>query len=172
MAAYLAPDHLARALELQSRLWTHARIAADLGVHRTTVSRSLSRHNRRTLERMERRTAAAKGRQVDQLERMADEAFAGWERSQRDVEALKITSETVAGVRTERTETSIRGQAGDPSFLREAREILADVRKILGLDAPPVRAVEKPLDDDFVIDLAPDPEPETDSPYAGDGSAT
>lgn len=189
MAAHLNPEQLARAVQLQRRLWTQERIAADLGVNQSTVSRALARYNARALKRLERRVAAIKAAQVDQLEYLASQAAEAWERSLQDEERIKTldttkTVETDSGiagvgptVKTEtlnRTETSIKGQSGNPALIREAREALADVRAILGLDAPPPRAKEEEIGSDFVIDLsadADDDDPEDDPPQQVDGPA-
>lgn len=165
MPAHLSPEQLAQALGLQRRCWTQDRIAAELGVHRTTVSRSLARHNALALKRLEGRTASLKAKHIDQLEWMAEEAARQWERSTEDARTISTTTDAgdPAGLPAEKVVETVKGQTGNPSLLREAREALADIRSILGLDPKldlerakfdhSTKPPEQP-DDDFVIDLS------------------
>jgi hypothetical protein len=61
-------------LELQRRCWGVGRIAAEVGVTRQAVAKYLRLHNARVLERIERRSAAARGRQLERLEWIAEQA--------------------------------------------------------------------------------------------------
>jgi predicted transcriptional regulator len=131
--AKLNPEQLERAIELQRLGWIQRRIAVELGVTQPAVSKSLARFNARVFERLIRRAAAEKARQIQVLERVTQEALEGWERSKRDAEILRSIE---GGKDGPRTELVIKGQAGDPRMLAEARNALADARKILGLDAP------------------------------------
>jgi hypothetical protein len=135
--AHLSPEQLERALELQRKFWTHERIATEIGVHRTTVSRTLAKHNRRSLKRLERQTAAIKAQQLAQLEWLAEQAAEAWEKSLDDEETRKSVEGFVGDKMTDKEEKVIKGQSGNPALLREARGALADARKILGLDAAP-----------------------------------
>jgi hypothetical protein len=156
--AKLSPDLLQRALDLQRCLRTHADIAAELGVCRETISRALARINRKAAERLAKRRAETRARQVDQLEWIAAEAAAAWERSLADAEMTRTTTETAApigdaqvGAETEKTVKTVKGQTGNPALLRECREALADIRDILGADDG-----HDQVDDDYSIDLAPE----------------
>jgi uncharacterized protein (DUF433 family) len=126
------PEQLAEWVELQRRGLTHERIAQQTGFTRKTVQAALANYNRRVMARLEKRAAAEKAKQVQQLEGIVEEALAAWERSKQDAMVLRETD--VGGKR--RLETTIKGQAGDPRFLGEASKALGEVRKILGLDAP------------------------------------
>lgn len=178
MAAHLTPEQLARAVQLQRKCWTQDRIAGDLGVSQSTISRALARYNARALKRLERQIAATKAQQIAQLEWLAAQATEAWERSLADEERVKTintvkTIEVASGVdgvgsevKTEtfdKTETSVKGQSGNPALIREAREAMAAIRAILGLHAPPPKE-EETSDGDYVIDLS-----EEDSPQQGDG---
>ena len=173
--AHLSPENLARALDMQSQCKTQAQIAVALGVHRSTVNRSLSQHNKRVFERLEKRSASSKGKQIAQLEYLAAQAVSEWQRSKLDSETIKTTSEEAGNTPDgpvsgpTKTETTIKGQTGDPALLREARGALADIRKILGLDAPPPKPKDVPDDDDYEIDLSPHPQAEEDPAQPGDG---
>jgi hypothetical protein len=75
-----------------------------------TVNRHLGRHNRQVFARLEKRSAAVKVKQVQQLEWMAEESTRAWEKT------------------------------GHPAHLGTARGALSDVRKILALEPKPVEA--------------------------------
>jgi hypothetical protein len=160
--AKLSPETLQRALDLQRCLRTHAEIAAELGVCRETISRALARINRKAAERLAKRRAETRARQVDQLEWLASEAAAAWERSLLDAEVTRITTELDDAqgddeTPTERpqTVTTVKRHSGNPALLREAREALADIREILGTEPDG----HDQVDDDFSIDLAPEDPP-------------
>jgi hypothetical protein len=110
MAAYLTPEQLEQAIELQRRCMTQGRIAEVLGVHRMTVSRSLGKHNRKAWARLEKRTASEKAKQVEQLRWAAEQAAEAWARQ------------------------------FDPALLGQLRGALTDIRKVAGLDAPEKKA--------------------------------
>lgn len=135
----MRPEQLERCLAYQRKGWTHERIAAELKVARETVSRALSKHNRRALAVMVKRAAAEKARQVAVLEWAIEQASLAWERSQQDAETLTEVSESgdAPGKGGNRSTMKIEGQVGDPRYLRELARALADIRKILGLDATP-----------------------------------
>lgn len=169
-AAHLTPDNLARALDMQRRCCTQAQIAVTLGVSRETICRALARHNRKVLERLEKRAAATKGQQIAQLEWAAEQAAAAWKRSLDDEETVKTVKGDDGDKKVDKTETTVKGQSGNPALIREIRGSLADIRKILGLDAPPPKPVDPEDTEDYVVDLSPTP-PEEDHPQPGDGPA-
>jgi hypothetical protein len=133
VAKKLPPETLRKALDLEARLWTHARIADDLGIARETVTRYLSKHRHRVYDKLAGRHAAIRARQAAQLEHMADEAYQGWERSKLDAVTVKVTTGGDQEGDTPKTERTTKSQAGDTSFLSEARALLAEVRKTLGI---------------------------------------
>ncbi len=155
MPTKLAPELLDKAIELQRNCWTHQRIAAELGVCRATVSRSLSRHNRHVLKRLEKQSASIKAKHIIQLEWMAEEAAIQWKRSTEDAETIKTSTDILSPL-PGKTETTLKGQSGNPALLREARESLAEIRSILGIDK---QVAEQPADD-FGFDLAPHDPPQ------------
>ena len=91
------------------------------------------------MEAFEKRAIATKARQLAQLEWFICELVESWEKSKLDAVSLKTTTEKVSEtpdvpdsegyeVKTERT---VKGQAGSPGYLAEARAAMADVRKLL-----------------------------------------
>lgn len=96
-------------LEKRLQGWTHGRIADDLGIDRTTVTKTLARLFRKAAEKLETDAAAFRAEQLAQLDAAIDEALQAWRRS-------KAAGED------------------DPRFLAEARAAMKAQREILGLD--------------------------------------
>lgn len=61
------------------------------------------------------------------------EAMAAWERSKRPEGTIRVKHGGQHGKERSRT---LKGQAGNPAFLQEARAALAEIRRIWGADAP------------------------------------
>ena len=131
----------AKAWELKQQHWSNSRIAAELKVNPSTITRILDRLEKQYRAETAADVEAVKSRQIAQLERIAAEAFEGWIRSQRDA---VTTKETADGV-----EVTRKGQAGTAEFLKTVMQAMADVRKILGLDAkgdePPAPPAVPPI---------------------------
>lgn len=131
-ALKITPDQLDKAVKLQRKGWTIGRIADEIGVHRHTIGRALARYNARVYDRLVKRTADERGRQLAVLEGMIEAALDQWERSTGDAVTTKTTDDG-AGVVTE-VATTVKTMTGNPALLAEARNALAERRKILGLD--------------------------------------
>lgn len=131
----LNPDVVKEALKLQRKGWSLVRIAERFDVHPVNLSKKLSRVNRLELDKLARRRGAVRVQQAYQLEHVADEALQAWERSKLDAETIKIVDDNPKPeAATSRTETTIKSQSGDSSFLSEFRAALADIRKVLKID--------------------------------------
>lgn len=141
-------DREAKAWELRQQFWTEQRIADELGVAVSTVCEMLQRVERQLAQQLAEHALPIKARQTAQLERVAAEAFAAWERSKQPAELDRVITEEVNLIGDEeggsitipavkvKTTNERKGQTGDPSLLAQARGALADVRSIWGLDAP------------------------------------
>lgn len=146
MLPRLTHDQIETAIRLQSEFWIHERIAEHLGVSRVTVSRHLSKYNRKAMVRLEKQAAAVKSRQVAQLEWVASQSVEAWHRSKEDAETVKTTDGLDdKGRPVNKTETMLKGQSGNPALLTVALNALADVRKILALE--PKTAPQRGNDD-------------------------
>lgn len=128
---------------LRQQLWTHERIATALQLDRSTVTKILGRLSARYAKSLADQVDAVKGAQIAALEHLADEAMQAWERSKLDAEttttktvSLKGPGEDAVAMPAEETTLKRQGQTGNPAHLAEVRGALADIRKILGLDAP------------------------------------
>lgn len=149
VAPEVTREREAQAWKLRQRLWTEQRIADELGVHVSTVSRMLDRVERRLAEQLKNESLPIKARQTAQLQEIAAEAFAAWERSKLDAELERTVSEEVnladeataemgfviPGVKVKTTQER-KGQTGDPALLDKAMKALADIRAIWGLETP------------------------------------
>jgi DNA-binding CsgD family transcriptional regulator len=142
-----------RARDLELRIWkllsegkTPSAIARDVGIARQSVHRIIRRVEARYHEQIASSVGALKARQARALEAVLDEALDAWERSKGP--ARRVRKETgqpsgvrsrglhaVSGGRTDLTRTEVQSRVGDPRFLTEAREALADLRKLYGLNA-------------------------------------
>lgn len=153
-----------RAWLLRQQFWTEERIARDLGVTQQAVSKMLKRVRVRLAKEFKDRAEEIKAEQTTQLSHIADEAMQAWHKSRENAEMTRtITREVgekksstrspfdreddpVGGEPVTVTETTFesKGQSGNASHLREAREALGDIRKIWGLDAPAKVAATTP----------------------------
>lgn len=136
---------------------TEAQIAEELGVTQQAVSLILKRQAAKLATAFADQAANIRATQTAQLEHLAAEAAAAWERSKLNAESERTVTEEiqfktdeeqfgdggelvrrkkifVPAVKVVVTKTS-EGQAGDPRFISEARGALSDIRKIWGLEA-------------------------------------
>jgi len=147
----------ARSRDLELRIWTllsegktPSAIAREVGIARQSVHRII----RRVEAKYNKLTASSvrmlKARQARALWAVVDEAVEAWERSKQPARRVRKESGRAGdsrsgerrgnsrggGDRTELTRTDVQSRVGDPRYLTEAREALADLRKLYGLDAP------------------------------------
>lgn len=134
MRPKLTDEQLEKAVDLQRKCLTHQKIAEEIGVRRETITRVLGRYNRKVSDRLMSKSIRERARQFERLDWIIEEAAEEWHRSKLDAETVKVTNEGL--VADDKTETTTKGQTGDPRYLSEIRSALADQRKILGLDAP------------------------------------
>lgn len=118
---------------------THQQIADALQVERTTVTKILKRLTDRILSRLEDEIEQTKIEQWNQLEYLISELFDAWERSKDP--SKSVTRKQVIGKEAETDKTgtllsTIVDEDGNLSYIREARATMADLRSLLGLDAP------------------------------------
>jgi predicted transcriptional regulator len=72
-----------RAWSLRLRGWTEQRIADDVGVNQSTVSRWLDQMTRRAIDQLDARITREFIASLGQLDTTIDEAFQAWERSKK-----------------------------------------------------------------------------------------
>jgi DNA-binding CsgD family transcriptional regulator len=141
----------ARARDLELRIWqllsegkTPSAIARDVGIARQSVHRIIRRVEARYHDAIASSVGRLKARQARALEAVLDEALDAWERSKQPARRVRKEtgrsgtshSDSGNGARTDLNRTDVQSRVGDPRFLAEAREALADLRKLYGLDAP------------------------------------
>lgn len=142
---------------------THAQIAAALDVDRSTVTKMLGRMYARSLSNLDEAVKQEKLEQWDRLDYMVSECLDAWEKSKQaaksvtekkimpapDPNAPAPAGQNQPNQPAERVTTSqVTDQDGNVRFLVEARAALADIRKILGIDAPTKIAATNPQGDE------------------------
>lgn len=120
-----------RAWELRQRLWTHERIAAEIGVDRSTITKMLGRMWTRGSKRQQERVEAYREEHTAMLEHIADEAMQAWSASK----GMKKDARRRKQADKEYEENRATSKDADPRFLSEARSALADIRAVWGVDA-------------------------------------
>lgn len=130
-----------QAWTLRQKFYTHQRIADEMGLERSTVTKILQRVTKRALTGLAQDIQEKKAAQLEQLEYIADEAIQGWHRSKESTRNVsRRTSERpgrfASGGKMEETLIQTSDMDGDPRYLDAAMKALADIRKIAGLDAP------------------------------------
>lgn len=130
---------------------TQEQIAELLEVDGSTVSRMLRRQEQRLAKEFQDHALHVKARQTAQLEEIAREAVAAWDRSLEDaVLERTVTRETaIKGADDDEfappvelpaveTTTTVerKGQSGNPALLGAALKAMEGVRSLWGLDAP------------------------------------
>ena len=126
-------------------------IAAEEGMSQSAVSKILQRLEARVLEELVGRVEQQKVRQTLCLDHLYRESLRAWEASKADA-TRRVQKKTQPGVGAPSATVAqfvVETQHGDPRYLEVARKVLADQRRVWGLDAPQkldVRATEGPFD--------------------------
>jgi predicted DNA-binding protein (UPF0251 family) len=171
-----------RAMELAVLGWSQHQIAADLGISQPAVSKLLKRVEERVLRELAGTIERQKARQTLRLEHQFAQLMGAWEKSKADTtrKRQRKTQGGSGGPDATVAEIVVENHHGDPRYVEAARRVLADQRKIWGLDAPQQLAVhaQNPYADMTEADLraalarqarlldvpAPDPTPGASAP--------
>lgn len=131
-----ALERAARALELTAAGRTQREIAGELEISQQAVQKLLKRAEADALANVRDTVLAQKVRQTVRLEGLYREAMRSWHASRGEV--TKRTAKQVGSGREAVTSTQIQTEQreGDVSYLNAAIGIMADLRRIWGLDAP------------------------------------
>jgi predicted transcriptional regulator len=142
-----------RAVALAIQGWTQHEIAADLRVSQAAVSKMLARADARVLPELAEHVERHKVRQTQRLEHLYAELLRAWDRSKADSTRRRQRKSDPAGGGTGAGQTvaevTVESRQGEAQYLEEARKVLADLRKVWGLDAPQrldLRASRSPWD--------------------------
>ena len=141
-----------RVLERSVAGLSQREIAAEEGISQSAVSKILQRLEARVLEELVGRVEQQKVRQTLCLDHLYRESLRAWEASKADAtRRVQRTTHAGAGAvgRGTVAQLVVETQHGDPRYLEVARKVLADQRRVWGLDAPQkldVRATEGPFD--------------------------
>ena len=140
-----------RVLERSVAGLSQREIATEEGMSQSAVSKILSRLEQRALEELVDRVERQKARQTLRLDYLYRESLRAWEASKADA-TRRVQKKTQPGVGAPSATVAqfvVETQHGDPRYLEVARKVLADQRRVWGLDAPQkldVRATEGPFD--------------------------
>lgn len=158
------------AFDLAVKGMSGPQIAAELArlglgeVTQQAVSKMLIRIEQRILKEMSEQVKLMKVRQTATLQQMLRDALAAWEESKKPQKSL-TTKHGPSGENGEpgkvlESQTTLRDQDGDPRYLEQARQALADIRKIWGLEEsgagiPAIVTVVGGIDLDVVLGRKP-----------------
>ncbi len=134
-----AADRARRVWDLRERGWSHRRIGETLGLDRAQVVRILLQIERRELARLSKHVGHQKAAQTGWLETWIDEAVQAWEASKQPERRVTVRDD---GEGAKTTVTQVATREGDPAHLDRAITLARELRRLWGLDAPPVRPVE------------------------------
>ncbi len=108
---------IARRRETVARLYAEGtprtQIAEQAGVSMTTIATDLKAVREQWMRNARRDIGRRTAYELAKIDRLEQAAWEGWQRSCRDAESTKVTSDG----ESRRAERSTKGQAGDPKFL-------------------------------------------------------
>jgi hypothetical protein len=124
-------------MELRVQGWSQPQIAADLGITQAAVCKLLKRIETRHLRELAETVGRQRARQALRLEHLYAEVMRAWDASKADsTRRRQRQTQRGDGPGATVAELVVENQHGDPRYVDEARKLLADYRKLLGLDAP------------------------------------
>ncbi len=139
-----------RVVDLAVKGWSQLDIARELGVSQAAVSKILARADAKALPDMVEHVTRLKVRQTQRLEHLFGELMRAWDQSKADATRRRQRqSDSGDGSGQTIAEVVVEAQYGDPRYMEQMRKVLADLRKVWGVDAPQrvdVRASRTPLD--------------------------
>jgi predicted DNA-binding protein YlxM (UPF0122 family) len=154
----------ARARALEATAWalyceghSQAEIAAQHHVTRQAVHKAIKRAIARAMEGLTQDIREQKAEQVERLKHVYRRALDQFERSCRETTKKSRRSRNKSGAAEfDEAIVTTADRVGDPRFLEQARGAMADIRKIMGLDAPTrvsLTEPDRPLADVSTEDL-------------------
>jgi hypothetical protein len=145
-----------QAWELRAQGVSVREISRRMGLGRNATQAALARCHKEAKQLLGEHIVQQQAIRLEQLETLLEEALAGWRRSQEEITTIETDgrAELVAGDEKSGSDRVVtlpklvvrqtRQSAGDPAFLGRAREVLADMRRLMGLDAPRRIQLETP----------------------------
>lgn len=135
---------LAELSQLEAEGWSHQQLAAHFKLTKQQIGYDLAELDVRFQAEQLANTERRKRRRNNELERIKARAREGFQRSQKDAETLHVESISSGRVDQEgkpqpdsmKQTKTVKGQAGDSSFLAVERQALADQVKLWGDAAP------------------------------------
>ena len=139
-------------VNLYHKGWTQSAIASHLKIPQATVSRDLAAMRDYWREFSIHDVEKVRIEQLQKIDLIETEAWAAWERSQKQHHSAQITRDKNG----DSTRTSLQDRYGDPRFLREVGRCIADRHRIVGVsppELPPKPSADGDDDDDKVETL-------------------
>lgn len=124
-----------RVWSLRDEGWTHARIAQELSLHRSTIGRILRGQRPFPLpDSSASERNCIKRHQARQLAHIVEEAFDAWERSKHSQVIRKVSKKSNSAkgepVVEVKMETTRKEQSGSAGYLSQARYAMTELRKL------------------------------------------
>ena len=125
-----------RVLELSNQGFTQVQIAAELRITQAAVSKILNRIETRVLKDRVALIDRHRARQIHRLEHIYCESMRAWVRSMGDTTRRRQRRIQDGQQGPITAELVVETEHGNPQFLEVGRKALADLRKLLGINAP------------------------------------
>ena len=130
------------AWDLRLKGMTHHEIADFMGLNRSAVTKLLKRIRSRVNEKLDSDVGQHRSEQIARLERIYKESMDAWENSKLASKTVIKEEGQIGRASGQKTTVKVEDADGDPRYLNIAMQALADLRKILSLDAPSKKIVE------------------------------
>lgn len=121
--------------ELWKMHWGQHRIARHLGISQSCVSDDIKAYRDALIARGQENIEVVRRERIEQLKHLIGEALDAWERSKMP-EEVKTTGQGGRQGDASQVGVTTRSRDGNPQFLREARELYRDLRKLEGSERP------------------------------------
>ena len=129
-------------------------IAQELGISTRMVYYDLKRIEKRWQAANLADLDAYKKRELARLEDLIIEHWAAWQRSQEDKETRQSEQADTEGGSRKKASIKTEGKEGNPAFLQGVERCAAEIRKLLGLDAPITYRDVTELTDEELVRIA------------------
>jgi hypothetical protein len=123
--------------ELFMRGMPLSRIAQELGVHKSQITRDLKHIRRQWQETRLEDLNTLKDEELARLAKIQHDAWLAWERSCKDAETMEVTGTSQGGKgEPAKVKKVTKGQAGDSRYLAIILDCVKQRCRLLGLEAP------------------------------------
>ena len=113
---------------------TQGQIAERYGVSVSIINLCIKRVTEEYREQTQELAAQYIQGQLERTEKLIAEAYAAWVQSKNKKQSARSSRTVADGAQVERTDAFAEEQTGNVAYLKEIRELMADQRKLLGVD--------------------------------------